>query len=136
MPDAAIIFFLLVIGVFALISLIGGDGTKAAVTFFLSCCVAFGGLFTWLRVADVHRPQEVQLFWLHTITEDEETIQVFLEGDEVVNATLVLGRLYPDGCLVERTRLGKWKGGIKFDLLEDEVEYRVILPNEGSETDG
>jgi hypothetical protein len=136
MPDAVIILFLAVLAIVAIIALFKGIksdcGTSAGV--FVFAVLLWGAVFTWLRVADVNRKPIVDWFFLHTITcNDGTTIQVFMDGDQVGNATQLLGKLYPDnGWVIERRILEPMKYGISFDNLENEASYRAIAPNEGS----
>jgi hypothetical protein len=139
MPDGGIIALLLLFGVIGVLCLLSGwkgnwDGTGDAILFYLSLVVFVAG-FVWLRVADVNRAEEVDWFFLHTVTcDDGTTTQLFIDGDDIFNATTLLGKTYPDnGWVIERRQLADRKYGIKFECLEDEVSYRAIAPNEASD---
>ena len=136
MPDGLIICFLLVLGVVALVALFKGiqSNSGASGAAFFVAALLWVSAFGWLRFADASRETTVDWFFLHTITgNDGTTIQVFSDGDEVGNATRLLGKLYPDnGWVIERSILEPTKYGISFACLEDEVSYRAIAPNEAS----
>lgn len=138
MPDGGIIALLILFGVIGVLCLLSGlkgnwTGTVDAILFYLSLVVFIVG-FVWLRVADVHRAEEVDWFFLHTVTcNDGTTTQLFIDGDDIFNATMLLGKAYPDtGWVIERRQLADRKFGITFECLEDEVSYRAIAPNESS----
>lgn len=137
MPDGGIILILFVLAFVAASILYEGIRSRfesgPGGVFSISFIAILAGSL-WLGYAATHRPVMIEWFWLHTVTCNDGTVrQVFFDGDEVNNATQLLGRLYPDdGWVIERTKSGDKKCGITFRCFDGEVSYRVIAPNEGS----
>lgn len=133
MPDVIIILFLMILAVVALVALFKGiiRGTGFTASAFIVAGILWGVTFGWLRFTAMSRVQTVDWFFLQTIEDGSATFQVFVDGKEVINATELLGAVYPEGTAIERKVLEPSKYGITFECLDSEAEYRAILPNEG-----
>ena len=135
MPDVFILFGIIILLIIMVVAFVGAmidrEGGLLVVALIVGLS-AFGLGKWWHWAAQTNTWETTAVYLIQDIdTPDGSTIQIFIVGTTIHNATLRWGRVFPEGTWVRQVEsVTKTGRGVTF-WLGVGTKFEIIAPNEG-----